>query len=712
MIRFGEFEADIQAGELRKAGRRIKIQHQPFQLLSVLLEQPGELVSREELQRRLWPAGTIVEFEHSLNTALKKIRQALEDSASNPRFVETVPRRGYRFIAPVSKGHGSASAVPAAASGRRTPVRRQVVLPIGMVVAIALVVGAYWLLRPGVNTSEEPLTVQLTSYPTLERHPSLSPDGNQVAFSWNGQEGNNFDIYVKQVEGQIALRLTMDPAPDAHPAWSPDGRWIAFERAGVGLLLISPLGGPERKIARAGSAPSWTPDSQSLVCIEGGLPQRPHPQAVFQISITTAEKEQLTFPPSGYWGDDNPAVSPDFQTLAFTRTRQPGVSELFLQPFAGGEASPVIQEAARMAGLAWTADSKEIVFASDRRGAWRLWRVAPGGRTTQPRPIVGAGDAASWPTLSREDSGPAFLLAYERSFAAAGIHLTALNDTSGAGTLKGKPLIESTRQDWHPRFSPGGTRIAFTSDRSGTPQVWTCNGDGSRCIQLTSFEVAAFGPQWSSDSRFIAFSGISSTATRVANVFVMDLQGGQLHQLTHYRDSDALMRSWSRNAHSVYFHSSRAGEQRIWKMAVAGGEAVPVTKREAVEGQESADGSWFYFIGPQIATTPGLFGQPGPLWRVPVGGGPEEPVLDGASFSRWEVTPMGVYFIELSAPRDASDQVKFFSFKTCRVSSMGSLQEKVARSRTGFSVSPDGRSFLTVHDKAKASDLMLLKTFR
>jgi DNA-binding winged helix-turn-helix (wHTH) protein len=101
VLRFGVFEVDLQEGELRKNGIRIKLQEQPFQILLILVERHGELVTREELRQRLWPADTFVDFDHSLNSAIKKLREALGDQAENPRFIETLHRRGYRFIAPV-----------------------------------------------------------------------------------------------------------------------------------------------------------------------------------------------------------------------------------------------------------------------------------------------------------------------------------------------------------------------------------------------------------------------------------------------------------------------------------------------------------------------------------------------------------------------------------------------------------------------------------
>ncbi len=112
LIRFGQYEVDVASGELRKSGVKIRLQEQPFQVLVALLERPGEVVTREELQRRLWPADTFVDFDHSLNTAINKLRDALGDTANNARFIETLARRGYRFIAPVQSGNARVASAP------------------------------------------------------------------------------------------------------------------------------------------------------------------------------------------------------------------------------------------------------------------------------------------------------------------------------------------------------------------------------------------------------------------------------------------------------------------------------------------------------------------------------------------------------------------------------------------------------------------------
>ena len=119
-VRFGAFQLDLRTGELRKSGTRINLPEQPFQVLKALLDRPGDLVTREELRQRLWPAETVVDFEHGLNAAVRRLRDALGDSAEMPRFVETLPRRGYRFIAPVAPGDEPPPSRPGSAPGRQS----------------------------------------------------------------------------------------------------------------------------------------------------------------------------------------------------------------------------------------------------------------------------------------------------------------------------------------------------------------------------------------------------------------------------------------------------------------------------------------------------------------------------------------------------------------------------------------------------------------
>src|SRR5262245_52622168 len=146
ILRFGVFEADLHAGELRKQGKRIKLQDQPFQVLAVLLQHPGEVVMREELRNHNWSSDTFVDFDNSLNTAINKLREALGDSADNPRFIETLPRRGYRFIAPVAGADQKDSAWAGPAAGPRRPKWR-IILAAAVVLVIPVAGGLLWRSR-------------------------------------------------------------------------------------------------------------------------------------------------------------------------------------------------------------------------------------------------------------------------------------------------------------------------------------------------------------------------------------------------------------------------------------------------------------------------------------------------------------------------------------------------------------------------------------
>jgi len=150
-IQFGNFEADLRAGELRRDGSRIKLQEQPFRVLTLLLEHPGEVVSREELRNRLWPADTFVDFDHSLNAAIRRLRDALGDSAEDPKFVETVARRGYRFLAPVN----GAQTVIAVAPPPSTSQHRRMMVAAGVVLLLGIGALALMLIRNGGGKSSQ-----------------------------------------------------------------------------------------------------------------------------------------------------------------------------------------------------------------------------------------------------------------------------------------------------------------------------------------------------------------------------------------------------------------------------------------------------------------------------------------------------------------------------------------------------------------------------
>jgi len=220
-VRLGPFELDPRSGELSSNGSRQTLPEQPLALLKALLAHPGELVTRDELRRELWPDDTFVDFEHGLNVAVTRLRQALGDPAGNARYIQTVPKYGYRFCGEIEGQQAgtrqSGESIPL--KSRRPRAALWIALLLLTVTAGTLTVFRNLDLTPPPSSR----TVPLTTFPGYEAHPALSPDGSEVAFTWNGEKQDNFDIYVMRIGSENARRLTSDPAEDIRPAWSPDG---------------------------------------------------------------------------------------------------------------------------------------------------------------------------------------------------------------------------------------------------------------------------------------------------------------------------------------------------------------------------------------------------------------------------------------------------------------------------------------------------------
>jgi Tol biopolymer transport system component len=261
------------------------------------------------------------------------------------------------------------------------------------------------------------------------------------------------------------------------------------------------------------------------------------------------------------------------------------------------------------------------------------------------------------------------------------------------------PFISSTRLDVEARYSPDGKKIAFTSKRSGTYQIWVCDSDGSNPRQLTDLASTNGDPNWSPDSRYISFD------TRIrgnADIFVIDAEGGQPRALTT-EPSDDVTSSWSRDGRWVYFSSNRGGSLQIWKMPAEAGQAVQVTKQGGFQGRESVDGKFVYYLKGR--------GTPG-IWRVPVEGGAEvlvltQPGVNARSVRAWTVSEKGIYFA--SAENPAKPLIEFYSFSTRKVMRLATLARPF---RSVLSISPNGQWLLYTQEDQYGSDIMLMENFR
>lgn len=275
-VRFGIFDVDPATGELRKAGVRLKVQEQPFQVLAALLERPGQLVTRDELRARLWPSGEFLDYDHALTTAVKKLRRALNDSAVHPRFIETLPKRGYRFIAPVepvSEATLTLSAQPEPIRSQRIDsLRRQ---RAALAVAVLAAAAALVWIWPRPERTDSPPVRRFTVAGEGELFAAqISPDGRLVAAL--GSPGPS--IHIHNLEQGVSRRLEGTEDTNSFFAWSPDSESLLF-RSGAQLKRISVRGGPAATVCDlpGGSfvGAAWHPESDAII-FSAGLPPTLH----------------------------------------------------------------------------------------------------------------------------------------------------------------------------------------------------------------------------------------------------------------------------------------------------------------------------------------------------------------------------------------------------------------------------------------------------
>ena len=588
------------------------------------------------------------------------------------------------------------------------PVRRRWIWIASAIALPALLVGGFFARQAWrAPQPAEPLrAVALTTFPGVESHPSISPDGNHVAFTWTGPKQDNPDIYVQQIGAGAPLRLTTDPRNDDTPVWSPDGRWIAFLRSPSQariseLLLIPPLGGPERKlleirVREVFVAPpylTWCPDSTCLVVTDS--PGEGKPDALFVVSLETGEKRQVTNPQSPVLGDSNPAVSPDGRSLLFRRNLADTAGELHLLPLGkgltpGGEPRRLANAPLSAAYPAWMPDGKEILFSA--RGS--LWRLAiSGGGPPARLPYVG--EDGLMPVVSRPQPGRPSRLVYVRSFADWNVWRV---ETSAPGAPASSPpavTISSTRMDWNPQFSPDGRRVAFQSTRSGDWEIWLADPDGANAVQLTSMGAPLTGtPRWSPNAQMIAFH---SNPEGPLDIYVIPAAGGKPRRLTSHPATDQVP-SFSRDGRWIYFSSNRSGEYQIWKIPASGGDAVQVTHNVGYAVFESVDGAHVYYT--QTAN------PPSDLWRLPTSGGQPVKLVEGVVSRAFVVLERGIYYIDRPT---GEARLQFFDFAAGRSTTVA---RNLGDVQMGLAASADGRTILYSRVDSSVNDLMLVENFR
>jgi Tol biopolymer transport system component/DNA-binding winged helix-turn-helix (wHTH) protein len=546
ILRFGLFEVDQGRGTLTRQGIRIKLQEQPFRILVLLLEQAGEILTREQLREALWPKGTHVDFDGSLNAALKKLRASLQDDAENPRFIETVPRQGYRFLAPVQVINGAIASVSSAHlpmpdnGGKSIEVRLRLHPEFSreltaeshwdrqraermqrwfdfILLSVAIIFGSWFLffiLYPVPRPSVQRMT-RITNAGRIDEWGGIVSDGTRIIFL--ERDGGRWNLMQTSVEGGNAERMVAPFENTRLFAISPDHSQFVigkFTRRDdeMPLWLWPVQGGEPRRLGQAtGHDPAWSPDGAQIVFVRE--------QALYSIQREGTQLRQLAHV-DGYPG--TPAWSSDGENIRFTIDFGKSGTQSLWEMSADGKGLHAILSSGTLpshqsAGN-WTGDGKYFLFSGCEQYDCNLWAVRD-----------------AWSGFRRSHHGPFPLTSGPDSLhvaipAQTGSRIFAFSFRShreleqlDPGTLRSSMLSLDANAE-ESSVSPDG-QVVVSVDRPDS-SLWRSRSDGTQRLRLTSPPLEGFSPRWSPKGEQILFTG--TRAGQARQIYIVSWDGGSL----------------------------------------------------------------------------------------------------------------------------------------------------------------------------------------
>lgn len=726
----GEWTVEPELNLLRRESEERHIEPKVMKVLLTLASRQNHVFSKEELISAVWP-DTFV-GDDVLTRCISILRRITDDDPHAPHFIQTVPKVGYRLVAPISElaseptlviaqnpttpseegttaGLAEAEHINLAAGSSQGAERasaefdlkrsRKLFIFSGLLIAL-LAVGTAWIThawkkRPTTKGAISFRTVPFTSYPGVQTEPDFSPDGQSMAFVRVSEDALSRRIYIKRIGSESMSELTHDADEQYSPAWSPDGRQIAYlaiSKNGLGLY-IADIGSttPARKVFIPQEpshweqgALSWSPDGKSLIFPDhmGSSPN----SSIFRLDLDSLRVQPITSPPAGWEGDLTPAYSPDGRYFAFSRASETAVRDIYWISLADGSLHRLTHDRMNIDGLAWSRDSSAILFSSNRGGKYSLWKI--GLHDTEPvRLPVGTEDAFQ-PAV-----GPLpGQLAYAQGSAIWGIN--RIEGGSGAGS-QDDVVLSSTQQDSAPSLSPDAKFFAFQSLRSGSQEIWIASVKGDTLRQLTTAGGPVTGsPAWSHKGDQILFD---SRPDGHSHIFSVPAAGGHPVQITFGNVNDIVPR-WSIDDQTVFFRSNRGGRWQIWKISIHGGEPQPVTTDDGIVPQESPDGRWLYYTR----------GDESGLWRMPVAGGAETMVLPQPAagyWGYWQVTARGIFYLD---SRHAPAVIRLFDPDSGQTRAFANLRQ-MPPPYQGISVSKDGKLLLMTDESNAERHITLVQ---
>ena len=686
ILRFGVFEVDLEAGQLRKRGMQVRLPGQPFQVLELLLRKPGRVVTRDELQEKIWPA-THVDFDHSLNTAINKIREALGDTASNPRFVETLPGRGYKFLAPV-EGDGvqpeaeSAEGTTPKAGSQRT-IRHPRMALMGLAATFAIAALALFLsLRSGEPARTAPVRrysiapaglLPTALWPTV----AVSPNGRYIAYLAHSEQ-SDLTLWLHDLTVDAAREIARVNL-EASPFWSPDSRFLAFN-TGSELKKVSIGGGQPIVVCKLDNiaAEAWSPDGASMV-----------------VGAGPALETKLYQVPAG-GGEPKLLAEKDGAGLFFPNFLPPArESYLLYMAYSFGRAGRIIlrnldngeETDLTAGGMPVYSPSGHILYqlGIEDQTIWALpFSLADLEPKGEPFPVAEGANSASVTTDGT-------LVYYEPS--RAGLQRLVWRDRQGR---KVGEIGQPQREIFLPSLSPDGRYVGVEGVEEGTGEdVWLHEVERPIKTRLTFDPARESRSIWSPDSREVVFW---SERNGPADLFVKAIDGSSEAVEVLVISPRDFPEAWSPDGRHLLLETVRGLHSLERRQDGTWSEPVPYTDGDSPEAasQFSPDGRFVTYWSNESGTDE-VYVRP-----FPRGPGKWLASQDGGTQPRWSRDGKELFYVK-------KDTLYMVAVSTEPTFTMGTTTElftspdlEWAWRLPTYDVSLDGQRFVTVEDIGEA----------
>ena len=723
VYKFGPYFLSKESALLLKNGTIVPLTRRRYEILSLLLERAGQIVSKDEIIETIW-RGQLVD-ESNLAQLIHATRRLLGDTVRDQTFIETIPGVGYRFGGTVEQltlddeVAQQATAPPNIPQLDTTPPtpslpqagqRRQTFVLIGSV-ALTLAVTAFlltrgplrdWsvlaLLAPTQSRSGMPTFIKpVITLPGIKWHPAFSANGRYLTFSWNGDKGNNHNIfYVDLNEGSAARsrQLTSHPGNDSHPVWSPMGDEIAFLRIPeiaeerYHLIIASIDGRGEREVGRVWGGLDWSPDGQFFAVSESDQPGQS--TGIFLLSRDGASKRPLSRPdPELNLYDSTPRFSPDGSAVAFVRWINDHAGDLYQVVTRTGEIKQLTFDKVSVTSLQWHPNGRELLFTSNRDGSRQLWRVPADGGS--PAIVVNA----PYEIQSFDISPQNLTIAYTSH--QIDVDISVRDIPNRPGSSMAPCTIKSSGVDHSPNFSPDNRLLLFESNRSGKVEIWMAGADCTEPIAVTSLNDPSLGSsRWSPDGRQVIFSRATDGKPQI---YLINADGSGLRQITR-NPSNNILPDFSHDGRWIFFSSDRLGKYDIWRIAGLNEDPTRVTFSSGLNPVTSDDGRYLFYTRNEL------------LRRIELRTGTDEAIteLSHIKVSRhWALGGDHIYYATVKSQQQPA--IYRLNLTTRKTELLFRIEDHFYLDVPGLSVSSDERRIAFSHTNYSYADIFIFNGF-